>query len=175
MSMKHVFSAAAIAAALFGSTASAETVDINLLDMGNNSYWTNFSGELIDAGFYFYGDFTSSSSPSDPRFYNGFTVAHSDWDSDWDGVFDLQNTVVHYLNGTDASLAQIAGDLNNTGNVGNVTVSSNFLSAYWYSDSPVTSLTFAYNTIPGVPEPETWAMLLAGLGVIGGVARRRRA
>lgn len=28
--------------------------------------------------------------------------------------------------------------------------------------------------IPSVPEPETWAMLLAGLGIVGAVARRKR-
>lgn len=33
-----------------------------------------------------------------------------------------------------------------------------------------------YNdVVPGVPEPETYALMLAGLGVIGFVARRRRA
>lgn len=32
---------------------------------------------------------------------------------------------------------------------------------------------FAYNTTP-VPEPETYAMMLAGLGVLGGLARRRK-
>lgn len=26
----------------------------------------------------------------------------------------------------------------------------------------------------GIPEPESWAMLIAGLGLVGGVARRRR-
>jgi hypothetical protein len=29
--------------------------------------------------------------------------------------------------------------------------------------------------VPSVPEPETYAMLLAGLGLIGGIARRRKA
>ncbi|MDQ5945033.1 MAG: hypothetical protein QG619_452, partial [Pseudomonadota bacterium] len=29
-------------------------------------------------------------------------------------------------------------------------------------------------TIPAVPEPETYAMLLAGLGLMGAVARRRQ-
>ena len=29
--------------------------------------------------------------------------------------------------------------------------------------------------IPSIPEPETYAMLLAGLGLIGGIARRRKA
>jgi hypothetical protein len=28
---------------------------------------------------------------------------------------------------------------------------------------------------PAIPEPETWAMLLVGLGVVSGIARRRRA
>ncbi|MDR2092121.1 MAG: PEPxxWA-CTERM sorting domain-containing protein [Azoarcus sp.] len=31
----------------------------------------------------------------------------------------------------------------------------------------------SYGNVPGVPEPETWAMLLAGLGVMGATARRR--
>ena len=28
--------------------------------------------------------------------------------------------------------------------------------------------------IPGVPEPATWAMLIAGFGLVGAAARRRR-
>lgn len=31
-----------------------------------------------------------------------------------------------------------------------------------------------YSTMPAVPEPETYALLLAGLGVVGFVSRRRR-
>jgi len=30
------------------------------------------------------------------------------------------------------------------------------------------------NQVPGIPEPETYALMLAGLGVLGAVARRRR-
>ena len=37
------------------------------------------------------------------------------------------------------------------------------------------SVTFGYEYIMAVPEPETYAMLLAGLGLIGFSARRRRA
>ena len=29
-------------------------------------------------------------------------------------------------------------------------------------------------TLAAVPEPATWAMMLAGFGVVGGLARRRR-
>ena len=32
----------------------------------------------------------------------------------------------------------------------------------------------AANGVPAVPEPATWALMLAGFGVIGGVAKRRR-
>ncbi|MCX9158305.1 FxDxF family PEP-CTERM protein [Niveibacterium sp. 24ML] len=39
----------------------------------------------------------------------------------------------------------------------------------------VTAVSFAANAIAApVPEPETYAMLLAGLGMIGAIARRRR-
>jgi hypothetical protein len=35
-----------------------------------------------------------------------------------------------------------------------------------------------YSSVPaggGVPEPATWTMLIAGFGLVGGLARRRRA
>lgn len=35
--------------------------------------------------------------------------------------------------------------------------------------------TTGFSVISAVPEPSTWGMLLAGLGMLGGVARRRRA
>jgi hypothetical protein len=41
-----------------------------------------------------------------------------------------------------------------------------------YSDKKVISAQFVVN-VPGVPEPETYAMLLAGLGIVGTIARRR--
>jgi len=42
-----------------------------------------------------------------------------------------------------------------------------------YADQRITS--FSVNSVPAVPEPETYAMLLAGLGALGFVARRRKA
>jgi hypothetical protein len=32
----------------------------------------------------------------------------------------------------------------------------------------------AYTEVTAVPEPETYAMMLAGLGLVGAVARRRK-
>jgi hypothetical protein len=46
----------------------------------------------------------------------------------------------------------------------------------WNVASPVMELAFQLNdTAPAVPEPETWGMLLAGVGLVGAAARRRRA
>jgi hypothetical protein len=85
------------------------------------------------------------------------------------GMFDFQNTMFHYADGSSASMGQILAADNGLQFRGNA---NNGLEATWLSDSLITSVTVAYAT-PAVPEPETWAMLLAGLGLIGSVARRR--
>jgi hypothetical protein len=36
------------------------------------------------------------------------------------------------------------------------------------------TMTFTLTQVPTIPEPETYAMLLAGLGLIGFIARRRK-
>lgn len=86
--------------------------------------------------------------------------------------------------------------------LGNTGTYAKHLNEYWTSDSPRTNyqLTFSPNScfncathmfaernsslsgskfdvwaVAVVPEPETYAMLLAGLGLIGAVARRRKA
>ena len=113
------------------------------------------------------------------------------------GLFDLENSFVYY-EGEDegVSLAQILGSidvlagLNGEGvtifyhqdgrfvgdpdsddwKVGLYSPNSNFTLA-WESDRKIIYTIFAYK-LPAVPEPETWAMLLAGLGIVGAVARR---
>lgn len=42
------------------------------------------------------------------------------------------------------------------------------------SDSILVSSANIYNSVTAVPEPETYAMFLAGLGIVGAIARRRR-
>ncbi|WPB59378.1 PEP-CTERM sorting domain-containing protein [Xylophilus sp. GOD-11R] len=52
---------------------------------------------------------------------------------------------------------------------------SNSISVFELKDGHVglRSLTYAYAPVAAVPEPEVCAMLLAGLGSIGTIARRR--
>ena len=64
-----------------------------------------------------------------------------------------------------AAFSAMDGILGNLGSI-TPTVSVNFL----HSDS---SQDFFY--VPEVPEPGTWALMFAGLGVLGAVARRRKA
>lgn len=45
----------------------------------------------------------------------------------------------------------------------------------WRSESGVFLSALAGPGTPGIPEPATWALLIAGFGLVGGVARRRRA
>jgi hypothetical protein len=45
---------------------------------------------------------------------------------------------------------------------------------YNFSQSSVTYSAFELTSIPAVPEPETYAMMLAGLGLVGYLGRRRK-
>ncbi|MBJ7309524.1 PEP-CTERM sorting domain-containing protein [Rugamonas sp. CCM 8940] len=46
---------------------------------------------------------------------------------------------------------------------------------FGYASASISSLRLDLTTVAAVPEPESYAMLLAGLGMLAGVARRRQA
>ncbi|MEO5932479.1 MAG: FxDxF family PEP-CTERM protein [Duganella sp.] len=58
----------------------------------------------------------------------------------------------------------------------NFSVAGNILSINWQGLSfyPDTQVVLNISAISAVPEPETYALLLAGLGLMGAVARRRK-
>jgi len=96
------------------------------------------------------------------------------------GIFDFENSFVYYEGDEEGvSLAQImaqalADPENNQSRLDFSYSLNDFdLEFLWNSDSKVTGMTLAYN-LPAVPEPETYAMLLVGLGIVGAVTRRRR-
>jgi hypothetical protein len=45
----------------------------------------------------------------------------------------------------------------------------------WSSDVATKTVSFGFTAVHQVPEPSTWLMLFAGLGVVGGVSYSRRA
>jgi hypothetical protein len=114
------------------------------------------------------------------------------------GIVDLEQSFFYYdtnnlMSGSKMSLAQIlelsgpimvniTEEYNPGSSFGpefHPGYSNNDFSISWminYNDPPnsfVPRITLAYNLAP-VPEPETWAMLLTGLGIVGAVVRKRR-
>jgi len=101
------------------------------------------------------------------------------------GIFDFEKTLVFY-EGEVAGIALseiLAGNIDGERLVYLLTTHSFLedrnITMIWESNRKITGITLAYSEIsgsstPSIPEPETWAMLLAGLGIVGAVTRRRR-
>ncbi|MFC0169690.1 FxDxF family PEP-CTERM protein [Pseudoduganella danionis] len=138
---------------------------VELANLGNKSadFTANLTGVLHTA----YGDISAVSN-------NVFTIdAQDELDTNlplatqaYTRTFTAPAELQMFLNG---SLA-----LSVTGKV------SPFFSgpanASYYSEGTIDAyakVTYTYETAP-VPEPETYAMLLAGLGLVGAIARRRK-
>jgi len=96
------------------------------------------------------------------------------------GIFDFENSFVYYEGESEAvSLAQIiAGDVDGDRLTYLYGVDSENVQIMWVSSRKVSGISLSYGlndpNVPTIPEPETYAMLLAGLGVVGVAAKRRR-
>jgi len=143
---------------------------------GNSGYAAAPPGDLTD--FFSVGTTHGQVSSSSVTF-GGYGVSYFGF---YMGSPDLYNTVTVYAGADELTLngvqmAALAGHLGD-GNQG-VGFYMNFL-----SDAPITKVTFAssqdafesdnHSYIAAVPEPATYSMLLAGLGLVGAIARRRR-
>lgn len=134
-----------------------------------------------NANAYRYGDFTvtdntvllftvdASTSIDLPIPLNGSAYAWSTLDVDGTGALGFSNQ-----HGGTSKISWAAG-------LGNPVTDSGQLTAYFVNVSggdingTLRAGTYinSYGFIPAVPEPETYAMLLAGLGLMGFIARRR--
>lgn len=85
------------------------------------------------------------------------------------------------LEGPTDSIFSANGTLNSQGSFGesgftySFTNNTDGLVERWFTVSATTVTEFQHGVAAPVPEPETYAMMLAGLGVVGLMARRRKA
>ncbi|MDR0564457.1 MAG: PEPxxWA-CTERM sorting domain-containing protein [Azoarcus sp.] len=111
---------------------------------GANAYELVFKWQNLDTGAWYTSSVLSGSTPS----------------SNSNGKYDL----IAYFPGDKAVVGLDDGGVGSNGQI------------HWdWNDVifQVSNVAPKAPQIPAVPEPETWAMLLAGLGLVGSVARRR--
>jgi len=96
------------------------------------------------------------------------------------GIFDFENSFVYYAGETEGvSLAHVFAQFFAPGQPVSPGVAvvmlpqeGNF-GISWADEREIVAISLTYHLGP-IPEPETWAMLLAGLGIVGVITRRRR-
>ncbi len=82
-------------------------------------------------------------------------------------TFDVSALVNSWIDGSnDIHAIALTGKNDTSGNP--------FLHGFLNNDNGGTAMGYTFLTVTAVPEPETWAMLLAGLGLTGWMARRKR-
>ncbi|MDR1424674.1 MAG: PEP-CTERM sorting domain-containing protein [Azoarcus sp.] len=134
-------------------------------------YFGDANGNILSGGTQILNDYTLNQK---------FTINPSTFAGATNVYFKLVNTSQNQtfwsdarLSGDSQSHAAVNFDLLNNSTPGAYIGMEDRWNADWDFNDYVFTLSNVSPTL--VPEPETYAMLLAGLGIIGAVARRRRA
>jgi hypothetical protein len=166
MSIKSFVAASALALSTFSLNAQADTFNFSYL---SDDAVTSAVGQLFTTG----SDVTAITGMVDGRTITSL-IGSAGTQTSPSGHFLFDNTVYPGpALSTYGILFSVAGDIsgqewNLWGSGGNSGALHSFVPGVGYS--PATSGTLS---ITAVPEPQTYAMLLAGLGLLGYVARRR--
>ena len=150
---------------LTGSNKSVEVIDLNASSLKNSTYY-NLSGFAKNATL------IVNVSGSSALFQGGYSAFDG-----YNVVFNFADATSLNIN-TGANLSILAPKAAVNGGQG--VINGNVIVDSWASQVQINSSNFfkSVNVIgfaQPVPEPETYAMLLAGLGVVGFMARRRKA
>ena len=161
---KSLMKKAAIAMTLV-SAAAVQAATFNIGALGNT--YTN----TVDVQ----GTFDDTYTFSLPGSFSGVTGGYIGFDFDGSGL----NTFLAVGQGTPGAGLMVSLPINSAlGGVDVASYQSTFSltsgGSYWFKLSGSGDLASYTVTLAPVPEPETYALLLAGLGLMGAVARRRQ-
>ncbi|MRW93066.1 PEP-CTERM sorting domain-containing protein [Duganella sp. FT80W] len=156
MKLKHFVAGAVLAGASFGAFAGDQTIDLTGITLGKTYSWTALEGDGILSG------------GKDVITFSGLT-----------GTYKISVTVSAQEPLTLSTLSNLSGVAGSVVNGEYVFYSSKYTGLSPY----VLTLVGAANgtdadysgtfKVTAVPEPETYAMLLGGLALVGAVARRK--
>lgn len=159
----------------------AGLVDVSYIDVNTpqNSllWWNTGYNDLLDVAWSGGSD-TASHGRIEIKALNGGAVVLNSMDfGAWSNTTRGTNIIVTAIGGG-SPLFSYTGDVGwgtSTHNTFWPNVSSaSGLWIDWYNSAYNVGIDNVNFTIAAVPEPETYAMFLAGLGLLGGIARRRK-
>ena len=181
LTLKRAVAIAVLAGASIG--AQAQVKDIGPVHLNTP---TSFSGTIEVGAATFNDIFTFT--PDTPNFGTGATVVNIPLSVPAPGGDISWNSVLNTMTLMSAGVDNIVGNADDSKLVSATAGAGESLSLSYAQ--PITGLTYLnvtgitngsqgglYNgliAVSAVPEPETYAMLLAGLGLMGAVVRRRR-
>jgi PEP-CTERM motif len=171
------------------ASASADTAGVSFWDASNSSGANSWNGLAAGVGNFLAMDGEYQTGPATQQI-TGLTVGDS-YHLSFSYAFGQQENftgpTVQYLTETLGGQSFVSASTNvaSQGFTGWMTYSVNIvasatsetLSFLATGNVPVPPFAFVSNVslTGGVPEPATWAMMLVGIGLIGGTTRRRRA
>ncbi|MQA40817.1 PEP-CTERM sorting domain-containing protein [Rugamonas aquatica] len=161
----------------FHGTYSIDTNSAVAMSSATTTIYYNWAGMPGTTSITFDKSGTTASSPyAAGRVY----VSH-------DGTSDYVSIDAGVSYGTrDSSYQNIGFNFSGKGNLSNLAIPTSFNVADWYSAEAtllwntgsgyidMTGMLTSVNRVSAVPEPESYAMLLAGLGLVAGIAARRK-
>ena len=163
---KFVAIAAFVALGSVSNFAAAQTI-LKSFNEGADLF-SAFDGHQFGSG----GETVSGSFDYTYDFNLAATTAFTTTVNGWWNITGMTGTIVGNSSGSHTLVANGTGSTLTFGALSGDT----HYTLHFTGSSPVAagqSFTVGLTSVAAVPEPETYAMLLAGLGVIGAVARRR--
>jgi hypothetical protein len=131
---------------------------------GSPGFWSNSASPSLSLGG------NGSQDMVAPAGYQAYTF----WGQNTESVYQQNGTAHFSLTLGNVSLGTNTVGISSYYGFATPPSGQQYVSNQWGNYTTFTTQAMSAVTVAAVPEPETYAMLLAGLGIMGAVARRRR-